>query len=260
MAHNSHPLRGNHVHRGMKIEVRCVVCNSVGEDGGHLFFKCRLEQQVWSLLYIEDERSELATFQCPRAAVEYILGRPEDQKMLIIIALWNIWNERNGIREEGRWQGAEYIARSRKAYAAEAASLLKGAANTNAGGAGTRRERWSKPHLGCLKLNCNDSFLPQAKSGSWGFLIRDSDGDVVTAGRGKIHHVLKAFHAELIACLHEIQTAIDLGIGQLIVEMDSLMVARAINYSDFDEAAAGHLVGEIKSLVLASFISFGCLF
>jgi len=52
--------------------------------------------------------------------------------MLIITALWNIWNERNGIREEGRWQGAEYIARSRKAYAAEAASLLKGAANTNA--------------------------------------------------------------------------------------------------------------------------------
>jgi hypothetical protein len=60
-------------------------------------------------------------------------------------------------------------------------------------------------------------------------------------------------------CLHGIQTAIDLGIGQLIVEMDSLMVVRAINSSDFDEAAAGHLAGEIKSLVLASFISFGCL-
>jgi hypothetical protein len=83
---------------------------------------------------------------------------------------------------------------------------------------------------------------------------------VVTAGRGKIHHVRKAFHAELIACLHGIQTAIDLGIGQLIVEMDSLMAVRAINSSDFDEAAAGHLVGEIQSLVLASFISFGCLF
>jgi len=41
-AHNSHPLRCNLARRGMKICTRCPVCNHMGEDGGHLFFKCRV--------------------------------------------------------------------------------------------------------------------------------------------------------------------------------------------------------------------------
>jgi hypothetical protein len=46
------------------------------------------------------------------------------------------------------------------------------------------------------------------------FLIRDSDGDAVQAGRGKINNLLSAFQAELIACLQEVQAAADLLIGQ----------------------------------------------
>jgi hypothetical protein len=50
----------------MKIEERCATCNSVGEDGGHLFFKCKVAKQVWGLLNLEMERSELAKLHCPR--------------------------------------------------------------------------------------------------------------------------------------------------------------------------------------------------
>ena len=48
-----------------------------------------------------------------------------------------------------------------------------------------RKERWAKPPVGKLKLKCDASFIPGAATGSWGFVIRDSDGDVVSAGRGK---------------------------------------------------------------------------
>ena len=34
LAHNSHPLRGNLIQRGMKIIDKCVVCGATGEDGG----------------------------------------------------------------------------------------------------------------------------------------------------------------------------------------------------------------------------------
>jgi hypothetical protein len=42
--------------------------------------------------------------------------------------------------------------------------------------------KWSKPPEGFLKLNCDASFIQETMAGSWGFLIRDHDGDVVMTG------------------------------------------------------------------------------
>ena len=50
MAHNSHPLRCNLAQRGMHIDIKCPVCGCIGEDGGHLIFKCKLAKQLWRLL------------------------------------------------------------------------------------------------------------------------------------------------------------------------------------------------------------------
>jgi hypothetical protein len=46
LTHNSHPLRCNLIRRGMKIDTRCLVCNQMSEDGGHLFFKCKLAKEI----------------------------------------------------------------------------------------------------------------------------------------------------------------------------------------------------------------------
>jgi ribonuclease HI len=112
-----------------------------------------------------------------------------------------------------------------------------------------RREKWRKPPSDVLELNCDASFLPRSSSGSWGFLIRDNAGDVVVTGRGKVDRLLSAFHAELVACLQGIQATVDLGIGHLIVETDAKMVVQAIKTNDFNDAAVGLLVTEIKNLV-----------
>ena len=85
----------------------------------------------------------------------------------IITALWNLWNERNNIREEGRRRSAELIARTTNAYVAEAESTLKSETNITVGGPARRSERWSKPQPGSLKLNCDGSLLA-----AWGFFIR----------------------------------------------------------------------------------------
>jgi hypothetical protein len=72
---------------------------------------------------------------------------------------------------------------------------------------------WSRPPVDYLKLNCDGSFRSADQSGSWGFIIRDWEGDVVLTGRGRVNHLLSALHAELIACLHGVQAAINHGIG-----------------------------------------------
>ena len=73
-------------------------------------------------------------------------------------------------------------------------------------------------------------------------MIRDSDGDIVITGRGKVDHLLNAFQGELIAYLQGIQTAIELGIGKLIVETDAKMVVQALSSNAFDDSAVGVLV------------------
>ena len=75
------------------------------------------------------------------------------------------------------------------------------------------KKKWTRPPNNVLKLNVDGSFKLNDKAGSWGFLIRDSDGDLVMVGRGKIDNLLSAFQSELIACLQELQTAADLGIA-----------------------------------------------
>jgi ribonuclease HI len=65
--------------------------------------------------------------------------------------------------------------------------------------------KWCRPPNGVLKLNCDASFRAEESSGSWGFIIRDHDGDVVMTGRGRLNFVLSAFQAELIACMQGVK-------------------------------------------------------
>lgn len=174
----------------------------------------------------------------------------------MVITLWFIWSERNCIREEGRRRPAEAIVRRIELYANE--NLLQHASKPTQGG--QRKQVWRRPPNGVLKLNCDGSFLSNEKSGSWNCLIRDSDGDVVQAGRGKINNLLSAFQAKLIACLQGIQMAASLGIGRLILETNAMEVVGAVNSEVYDASAVSHLIEEIKSLLSLNFISFECVF
>lgn len=135
----------------------------------------------------------------------------------MVITLWFIWTERNTIREEGRRRSPEAIARCIE-YHMKMPTCMQGSRYMLSG-----LNRNGPSHLICvLKLNCDGSFLPKGRSGSWGFLIRDSDGDVITAGRGKIdHHLLNAFQADLIACLQGLQVAANFGMSRVLMETDA---------------------------------------
>jgi len=89
------------VQRGMIIETRCTICDSADEDGGHLFFKCWLAKEVWRNLNLESFRLELVTTVLVKDTVGLILKAKEEQKLLLIITMWYIWQERNIIREKG---------------------------------------------------------------------------------------------------------------------------------------------------------------
>jgi hypothetical protein len=104
----------------------------------------------------------------------------------MVVTLWAWWSERNKIREEGKRRPARVIKQNIRVYAAEILNMLQISKPSSQ----KRRERWHKPPPGKLKLNCDVSYIYKSTMGAWGFVIRDSDGDVVSSGRGKVNHLL----------------------------------------------------------------------
>ena len=63
LAHNSLPVRKNVSRRGVELDTKCPVCQRLDEDCGHLFFKCKYVKRCWSVLGMDDIRTDLAGCQ-----------------------------------------------------------------------------------------------------------------------------------------------------------------------------------------------------
>lgn len=213
LTHNSHPLRCNLARQGMKINTVCPVCNRLNEDGGHQFFKCKFAKKVWRELCLERERQNLSKMLSPWEVTSTIMQMKGNLQIIVVILMWFLWTERNAVRENGRGRSAKALSRSIRIYTDE----LSRSSTQQCRSWERKKGQWNKPPSGVLKLNCDGSFRARGNTGSWGFLIRDSDVDIVTTGRGRVNHLLSAFHAELIACLQGVHTALNLGIGRLIL-------------------------------------------
>jgi len=93
---------------------------------------------------------------------------------------------------------------------------------------------WRKPAEGIVKINCDASFWTVNSAGGWGYIIRDWAGNVISAGRDHLPHLLDAFQAEVVASMQGIQAAIDLGISRVVIETDSLLVQQAVTSNQWN--------------------------
>jgi hypothetical protein len=64
------------------------VCARDREDGGHLFFKCKIAKQVWNLLALDGKRKQLASLLTAHDVSSQILGENERTAVLMVITLW----------------------------------------------------------------------------------------------------------------------------------------------------------------------------
>jgi hypothetical protein len=118
-----------------------------------------------------------------------------------------------------------------------------------------RQKTWHKPARDVYKVNTDGSFSPALGDGSWGYVIRNHDGEVIKAGAGRCAHLLDAFHAETIACNAGIQAAKELGVPSIVVETNSLMLKLALDSNPFTLAPTGGIIHEMKSSLAISFSS-----
>lgn len=74
MGHNSLALRVNLRRRGMDLDTKCVMCNRLDEDGGHLFLKCKLVKQLWRELNLQKVRLRHAEQNSAKTMMAFFLG------------------------------------------------------------------------------------------------------------------------------------------------------------------------------------------
>ncbi|KAK8580342.1 hypothetical protein V6N13_143452 [Hibiscus sabdariffa] len=119
-------------------------------------------------------------------------------------------------------------------------------------------ERWSPPSTGLVKVNFDVSFDSSTSSSFSGIIIRDNEGEVLTAGCFSHSHVLDPFAAEALACHQALMLAHGLSFRRIVVEGDSLSVIKKVQTFCEDRSLIGMLIKDIKRK-LKDFDSFTLL-
>ncbi|CAO2192773.1 unnamed protein product [Urochloa humidicola] len=121
------------------------------------------------------------------------------------------------------------------------------------GRASTNNRRWCTPLGDSLKINTDGAFSERLGEGGWGYVIRDAAGDVIRAGAGKLSYVSDAMQAEVKACMAGVRAAIEEGMTNITLEMESLLLKQALEGDDYRLAEVGGNIYELKCLISGSF-------
>jgi len=218
----------------MELDSSCFISQRYDEDGAHLFFKCKWARELWRELGWESVREQISTLTDVKQCVELLLALPNEKRSLLAMLLNNLWWERNRVRG-GESRSPRELAWLTWRQSEECKELTK----VHPGTRGDQQiPRWKRPPAGLLKINAG-GFAQECGEGSWGFIIREENGEVVLAGAGKLNHVYEARQAELMACIQGARAAQTLSIQRIIVESDALLIKQALHSWEYRLSSMG---------------------
>ena len=111
--------------------------------------------------------------------------------------------------------------------------------------------KWSNPPDGVFKVNW-DTALAKDQSGiGVGVIIRDGKGLVIAALSRTVHACLDPLTVEATIALHAVELCRDVGVQNLILEGDSMVVVKAIESRGQKNHYYGQIIEDI-CLVLSS--------
>ena len=89
-------------------------------------------------------------------------------------------------------------------------------------------------------------------------MVRDSTGEAVLAGAGKVADISNVLMAETTACWTAIDAAVSVGISKIQLETDSLLLQKAVLSDEMDQAPAGVIFQDIRRVIREFFLHFEC--
>jgi hypothetical protein len=131
---------------------------------------------------LEDIRDALLSASSGKEVIQTIWNLNQELQFKVIILLWRWWFARNKAN-----------AGDQMASPGEVCSLVtyflmefKKLANQQKQEKQKIQMKWKAPPADYYKLNIDASFDPKTRSGGWGYIARNSEGDFLDGGAGNI--------------------------------------------------------------------------
>jgi hypothetical protein len=130
----------------------------------------------------------------------------ESERNMVVNFLWVWWDTRNKLNAGEHARPLAEVLYKTMEMASSADQLNLGKKNVP-GVIRMEKKKWLPPPVDVLKINSDRAFIAIEKCGAWGFVIRDSAGQGVLAGSGRLPAVHDAVAAEGEACLAALYAA-----------------------------------------------------
>ncbi|KAJ8448142.1 hypothetical protein Cgig2_031866 [Carnegiea gigantea] len=218
VAVNALAMRVNLSCRISSIGMRCEICGAIKESDIHDLFLCLLAAEVWvgsgfeEMLWDGNVISPIDALM--KASQRLMLDRLGEH----VAVMWECWNSRNRFifgKKEGNRAG---LATRAMAFVHNFRRIREDDTPAPTTSATTC---WMPPSLGLFKLNFDARKVGQNGRG-WGFVVRDSMGELVLAGVTQDEGFLSPEVEESRACMFDLKTTAAHGFKRLVVESNSL--------------------------------------
>ncbi|XP_042962610.1 uncharacterized protein LOC122296880 [Carya illinoinensis] len=113
-----------------------------------------------------------------------------------------------------------------------------------------RQDGWVKPTAGSVKVNWDAALDKKKGKASFGIVIRDEMGEVLTACYDQRSHVQIPAMAECLALWKALELCRDLGFCRVWFEGDAQTIVKAVNEEMPDFPFYGSIVLDVKKLLV----------
>jgi ribonuclease HI len=184
--------------------------------------------------------------------VQKVLEQDEKKSTLICCMLWSWWWRRNKINAGETAGTVDNLVYQIKHLVNDSLQFCRSRGTTE-----TEKNivQWSKPEGEWLKINTDGSFMQATREGGWGFVVRDSAGEVRGSGVGYLANTTSAAHAEAEACTQALQAAATWGMVNVQVETDAQNLVEALRGQELDLAPEGVVYRDLRIFIRLNFNS-----
>ena len=165
--------------------------------------------------------------------------------------LWRWWSARNKANDYRKIINVAEIQSSILYYL----SVFEKLNTTNKLVAKDIKSSWKTPPDDTYKINIDGAFHSDSRTGGWGFVIRNANGEVIASGAGNISFAASVIHSEAIAAYKGLQHAAQLGMAKIISETDATILADALNSMLIDGSSIGSINRQIRDFMHFEFSS-----
>lgn len=219
------PTKVNLFHRKIIEDATYKACGLYPESTMHALCQCNMAKEVWkqgNLLHLVEEREEFADLLWKIG----LAPNTDSNILAVLIIAWGIWKNRNEVQHGGRLKIADALYAStirlwEEYNAAQELPFKQGEEATPLIG-------WIPPPRGRYNVNSDGATFSKRRCSGIGVVIWDEQGRVVAAMSKNLQVPLGALEAKAKAVEEALIFSRDIGIQDIIVESDSMVVCSAL--------------------------------